>query len=79
MAAEFHLKFAVVEAARALLHESPFLPFQLRLHDGSVLEIANPDVLSVTKAGVITYDDGRVMRTLNPALIASVDQPSGHS
>ena len=77
MAVEFHLKFAVVDAARDLLHGSPFLPFRLRLHDGSVLEVTNPDMLSVTKAGVVIFDDGQLTRTLNPALISSVDRPTG--
>ena len=79
MAIEFHLKFAVVDTARDLLHNSPFMPFRLRLHDGSVVEVSNPDMLSVTKAGVITFDDGRMTRTLNPALVASVDRPTAHS
>ena len=76
MAIEFHLKFAVVDATRELLHRSPFLPFQIRLLDGSIVEIANPDVLSVTKSGAITFDDGQMTRTYNPALIVSVDRPS---
>ena len=76
MAVEFHLKFAIVDTARDLLHDSPFVPFTLRLHDGSMVEIVNPDVLSVSKAGVITFDDGQIVRTLNPALIASVERPS---
>ena len=79
MAIEFNLKFAVVDAARELLHRSPFLPFRLRLHDGAVIEINNPDVISVTKSGEVVVDDGETVRTLNPALIASVDRRSAHS
>lgn len=76
MAAEFHLKFAVVDVARDLLHRVPFAPFRIRLHDGSVLEISNPDMLSVTKAGVISQDDGEMTRTINPALVSSIDRAS---
>jgi len=79
MAVEFHLKFAVVDIARDLLHKAPFRPFRLRLHDGTILEITNPDVLSVSKAGIISFDDGHELRTLNPALITSVDRASAHS
>jgi hypothetical protein len=78
MAVEFHLKFAVVDAARDLLHRAPFVPFRLRLHDGVILKIENPDMLSVSKARVMIFDDGHELRTLNPALISSIDRTSGH-
>ncbi|MSU49921.1 MAG: hypothetical protein EXS37_12690 [Opitutus sp.] len=78
MAAEFHLKFAVVDVARDLVRKSPFQPFRLKLHDGTIIEISNPDVISVTNAGVITFDDGHIVRVLNPALITSVDRASAH-
>jgi len=79
MAVEFNLKFAVVDAARELLHAAPFKAFTLRLHDGKTLRVRNPDELSVTKSGGwIVFDDGKIQRILNPAMITSVDQASPH-
>ena len=73
MAIELTLKFGIVEAARERLQEASFRPFILKLHDGEKIRITNPDLLSVTKGGRIIFDDGRVFRILNPALIASIE------
>jgi hypothetical protein len=73
MPVEFTLKFAIVEAARERLHEAPFRPFVVKLHDGGKLRITHPDLLTVTKGGRVIFDDGRVFRILNPALIASIE------
>jgi hypothetical protein len=76
MAVEFNLKFTIVEAARESLHATPFRAFKLALHDGTTLRVRTPDDLTVTKGGWIIYDDGKLQRILNPAMITSVDRPS---
>jgi hypothetical protein len=76
MAVSFNLKFVIVDAAREALHAIPFRAFKLVLHDGHALRVRNPDDLTVTKGGWIIYDDGKLQRILNPAMITSVDLPS---
>lgn len=58
------------------LRQQPFEPFTLRLHNGELLSIDNPDVLTVTLSSRVIYDSGEEWRMLNPMLIASVDFPS---
>ena len=76
---EFTLKFGILEAAREALHAAPFKPFKLRLHDGSLLKVGNPDVLWVSKGGTIVYDDAKTLRILNPAMVTAIEQKSPHN
>lgn len=74
---QFRMKFDIIEALRETLHTVPFLPFFVRLHSGEKLRVLHSDFLCVTRSNRIIYDSGKGMRILNPALISSVDVPTG--
>ncbi len=76
---EFTLKFGILEATREALHSAPFKPFRLRLHDGTLLRVSNPDLLWVSKGGTIVFDDAKMLRILNPAMITAIEQKSPHN
>jgi len=77
--AQFTLTSGMLEAAREALHSAPFKPFKLRLREGTLLRVGDPDVLWVSKGGTIVYDDAKTLRILNPAMVTAIEQKSPHN
>ena len=59
---------------RELLHLQPFRPFTIVLVDGFKVKIPHEDFLAVTKSGVVIYDDGERMKTINPLVVSRIDE-----
>ena len=73
---KFDLKSGIGDTMRDRLRAAPFQPFVVVLHSGETLRVKNPDTLTVTLSGWVTYDDGAKARMLNPALVAEIETKS---
>ncbi|HEX8297400.1 MAG TPA: hypothetical protein VF593_13935 [Chthoniobacteraceae bacterium] len=47
----------MLEELRRLLHAAPFRPFNLHMADGRAFKIGHPEVVMVTKKGIVVVQD----------------------
>ena len=58
---------------RELLGQVPFHPFTVRMVDGKQYHIPHADFLTITRSGVVTFDDGEgTHRILNVTLVLEI-------
>jgi hypothetical protein len=58
---------------RDLIRRNPFHPFDVKMVDGQIYHVPHEDFLTVTRSGMVFYDDGETIhKTLNVTLILEI-------
>ncbi len=59
----------MIEELKRLLGAAPFRPFQLHMADGRVFDIHHPEIVMVTKKGIVVVEDAKGYVDLLPGFL----------
>ncbi|MEN9661221.1 MAG: hypothetical protein RL324_170 [Verrucomicrobiota bacterium] len=63
----------ITDRLRDLIRRNPFHPFDVKMVDGKIYHVPHEDFLTVTRSGMVFYDDGdTIHKTLNVTLILEI-------
>jgi len=69
------VNYPIAIRLRELIHAAPFMPFSVKMVDGTIYHIPHEDFLVITRSGRVFFDDGeKVSKSLNVTLIAEIDE-----
>ncbi len=63
-----------LKVLRELVNKQPFIPFSIRMVDGSSLDVRHPEMISIGKDAIfISLVDDKIYRIIEPLLIQAIE------
>ena len=67
-----------LSAIREAVRQQPFVPFRLKMADGSDVLVRHPEMIAIPEAGrrVVVFNEYDALTILDPLLIVSINFPA---